>query len=133
VAGVKQRVADAPHRPLFKGPMVAADAIVQLMRRTITELPPAEILEVFERVHGRGQAAAMWSALGERTLNRMADGALTLATVWQSAWKEGKGEQGFTLAACRQPVPPTRLKKLYDTKGFAESRWLKEMTLASLS
>ncbi|MGM9484475.1 hypothetical protein ACS5PN_24985 [Roseateles sp. NT4] len=133
VAGVGQRVAAAPVRPLFKGPMAAADAIVQLMRRTITELPPTEILEVYQRVHGRGQAAAMWSALGERTLNRMADGAVTLATVWQSAWKEGKGEQNFTLAACKVAVPTTKLKKLYDTKGFAESRWLKEMTLADLS
>lgn len=133
VAGVKQRVADTPARPLFKGGMGAADAIVQLMRRTMAELPPEEVLEVFERVHGRGQAAAMWSILGERTLNCMADGAVTLATVWQSAWKEGKGEQNFTLAACRVPVPTARLKKLYDTKGFAESRWLHEMTLDGLS
>ncbi|KQV88803.1 hypothetical protein [Pelomonas sp. Root1237] len=133
VVGVKQRVGAAVKRPLFTGPMAAADAVVQLMRRTIEELPPEEVLEVYRRVHGRGQSAAMWAALGERTMNRMADGALTLATVWQSAWKEGKGEQNFTAAACKLPVPTVRLKKLYDTKGFAESHWLHEMTLAGLA
>ncbi|KQW52209.1 MULTISPECIES: hypothetical protein [unclassified Roseateles] len=133
VVGVKQRVADLAGRPLVNGPLGAADAVVQLMRRTMKALPPAEVLEVFNRVRGRGQAAALWAELGPRTMDRMADGAVTLATVWQSAWSAGGGDEHMTLAACKKPVPTRQLKKLYDTKSFAESRWLHEMTLADLS
>ena len=90
VAGVKQRVIDAAAPTYFHGGEGAANAVVELMRRTVKELPPAEVLEVYGRTKGRTQTAEMWAELGERTMNRMADGAVTLATVWESAWLEGR-------------------------------------------
>ena len=111
--------------------MAAADAVVQLMQRTVEELPPEEVLEVYNRVRGNGQSAAMWAELGERTVNRMADGAVTLATVWQSAWMQGGGDDDghIGLERCKTPVPNAALKALYDDKSFAESKWLFEMVV----
>ncbi|VTU39219.1 hypothetical protein [Variovorax sp. PBL-E5] len=129
VAGVSVRVAKAPKRAAFKGSAAAADAVVQLMRRTIAKLPPADIVDCYDRVRGKGQAKAMWTELGARTMDCIADGVLTLATIWQSAWTEGGGDAGqqVSLKAARTPVPTANLKKLYDTKTFAESKWLSEM------
>ena len=71
----------------------------------------------------------MWADLGDRTLKRMADGAVTLALVWQSAWTEGGGDAKawFSKTALATPVPKAALKKLYDSTAFAESKWLKDM------
>ncbi|WP_148714726.1 hypothetical protein [Chitinolyticbacter meiyuanensis] len=131
VGGVKQRVADREPLTITRGGMAAADAVVSLMRRTVAELPPAEVVEVYQRVRGSGQSSAMWRELGEKTLNRMADGAITLATVWQSAWTEGGGDEPgrFTESELKIPIPVELLKKLYDAKSFAESKWLFEMSV----
>ncbi|MGO4378389.1 hypothetical protein AB4Z19_08960 [Pseudoduganella sp. RAF19] len=131
VAGVKDGVDKAKvHKMhLFDTGAEAADTSVKLMQRTVKTLPPAEVLDVYERVRGSGQAAAMWEELGSRTIKCMVDGAFTLATVWQSAWVAGGGDESghFSLETCRKPVDTGSLKKLYDEKTFAESRWLHEM------
>jgi hypothetical protein len=135
VAGVRARVEAAQGLTTLQNAMEAADAVVQLMRRTVNQLPPEEVLEVYNRVRGQGQSASMWSELGDRTMDRMADGALTLAAVWQSAWTKGGGDTNghLSLDKCRTPVPTKDLKKLYDTKSFAESLWIHEMSAPSNS
>ncbi|MEO6408429.1 MAG: hypothetical protein ABIO45_06700 [Burkholderiaceae bacterium] len=129
VSEVKRLVAATRKPPPFTGAAGAADAVVQLMRRTIRKLPPEDILASYEAHRGRGQSKAMWTDLGDRTLRRMADGAVTLALIWQSAWTEGGGEAKgrFSKTALATPVGKPALKKLYDSKAFAESRWLKDM------
>ena len=129
VAGVKERVSQMENRATLDGAMAAADAVVGLMRRTVKRLPPEEVLEVYDRVRGKGQSAALWAELGERTMDCMADGAKTLATVWQSAWTQGGGDRNghIGLEKCKTAVPKNELKKLYDDKSFAESKWLFEM------
>ena len=129
VAGVKRLVdAARPFKP-FVGGAEAADAVVQLMRRTIARLPPEDILASYNANRGPGQSKAMWADLGERTLRRMADGAVTLASIWQSAWTEGGGDvKGrFIKTTLARPVAKAALKKLYDSTAFAESKWLKDM------
>ena len=123
VAGVKRLVdAARPFKPIV-GAAEAADAVVQLMRRTVARLPPEDILAAYNANRGPGQSKAMWAALGERTLKRMADGAVTLAAIWQSAWTEGGGDvRGrFIKTALARPVAKAALKKLYDNNAFAES------------
>lgn len=131
VAGVKERVSQLPKRELLDGPMEAADAVVQLMQRTIKKLPPETVLEIYNRVRGNNQSASMWAELGKRTMDCMADGAVTLATVWQSAWTQGGGDGNghISLDECKKPVPKKKLKDLYDNKSFAESKWIFEMAV----
>jgi len=109
----------------FTGGDAAADAVVQLMRRTIAALPPETVVDCYLRNKGRGQLDAMWAELGEATIARMVDGALTLATVWESAWEEGGG--GKIAKSRLKAVPKDTLMRLYNDRGFVESRWLKDM------
>jgi hypothetical protein len=98
---------------------------VKLMHRSIDELPPHEIIDVFQGNPGAGRTKAMWDALGERTIARMADGAHVLASIWQGAWEAGGGESlaGSKLGA----VSKTTLRAIYDSAGFAPSVYLHMM------
>lgn len=129
VAGVKSTVASLGKQPLLDDGMAAADAVVQLMQRTIKTLAPEEVLDVYNRVRGNSQSADMWGELGDRTIECMADGAVTLATVWQSAWTRGGGDTSpfYTKTVCATAINKMRLKTLYDDRTFAESLWLKDM------
>lgn len=129
VSEVKKLVDATAAPPLFTGSANAADCVVQLMRRTIKALPPEDILASYEAHRGPGQAKAMWDDLGARTLKRMADGAVTLAQIWQSAWTEGGGDKAgaFSKPTLKAPIDKKTLKKLYDNPKFAESNWLKDM------
>ena len=129
VSEVKRLVAAAKPPKPFVGAAEAADAVVQLMRRTIARLPPEDVLASYNAHRGPGRSKAMWADLGDRTLRRMADGAVTLALIWQSAWTEGGGDAKgrFSKTALAAPVSKAALKKLYDSTAFAESKWLKDM------
>ncbi|HEY7643148.1 MAG TPA: hypothetical protein VH814_25695 [Steroidobacteraceae bacterium] len=105
----------------------AADLTVQLMRKTMTKLPPDRVLQVFRQSSGQSQTAAMWTELGADTVAVTAQGALTLAKLWQSAWAVAKGESSFSKTECQKAIDKNRLRALYKTKSIAESNWLKDM------
>ncbi|MGO4479775.1 S1/P1 nuclease [Massilia sp. 2TAF26] len=129
VAGVEERLKKHANTADFSDAAGAANAVVELMRRTINKLPPAEVLEVYNRVRGPKQSAALWAELGDRTMDCMADGSRTLAAIWQAAWTAGGGDTKgrFTKSDLAKPVDQAQLKALYETKTFAESKWLYEM------
>lgn len=113
---------------LFTGGEGAADAVIGLMQRTVKKLPPEKVLDTFNQSIGQGQLDKMWEELGEATIERLVDGAHTLALIWQSAWTEGGGEKVGKIAQTKLVEIPVRtLKKLYQNKTFAESLWLREM------
>jgi hypothetical protein len=105
----------------------AADLTVQLMRQTLKKLPPERVLQVFRQSSGQSQTAAMWSELGDDTVAVTAQGALTLAKLWQSAWALAKGESTFSKTECQKAIDKNRLRSLYNNKTLAESKWLKDM------
>jgi hypothetical protein len=91
---------------------------------TIDAIAPSEILEVYDGHPGRGRTKALWEALGSRTIKRLADGARTLAVLWNSAWVQGSGED---IAAGKIKTQPTDdLKNRYEDKTFAPNVWLKD-------
>lgn len=53
-----------------------------------------QALDCFNRNKGNQRTAGMWSELGEATFDRMADGAMTLARIWQSAWSDCQATNG---------------------------------------
>jgi hypothetical protein len=105
----------------------AAVAVVQLMRRTVADLPPLTIVKVFDEHMGRGQTEAMWRELKEATARRMQDGAKTLARIWEAAWRAGRAGK---------PDPRARpaafahsdLEALYNDPAFLRSRRLQDLT-----
>ncbi|MFN7981103.1 MAG: hypothetical protein U0Q11_04535 [Vicinamibacterales bacterium] len=72
----------------------AAKAVIALMRRTFTTIPPIDIVNAFAALEVGGQAGAniMWEQFGDRTMQVMKDGTHMLGVLWESAWALGQGE-----------------------------------------
>jgi hypothetical protein len=86
-------------------------------------IPPGDILDVYDGHPGAGRTKALWDAFRPATIERLADGARTLAVIWRSAWEEGGGED---LAGSKMKAQSTsKLQKLYEDKTFAPNEWLK--------
>ena len=72
----------------------------------------------------------MWGPLKARTIKCFVKGSQNLATLWESAWKEGGGAkvpQG-KLGAIDTAV----LRKLYNDKTFTKAMWLDDMVDAGI-
>ena len=73
----------------------AAERTIALMRDTFRRIPPADVVQAFVK-HGKGKkgrAEAFWKEFGDETIACMQNGTHLLACLWESAWKEGQGEQ----------------------------------------
>jgi len=57
----------------------------------------------------------------------MAEGALTLATLWQSAWAEGDGDHTVPAAQPGAAANKNTLRGRYNKGTFVPSRWLRDM------
>jgi len=80
---------------LVKNGFEAAQRTIELMRDTFRRIPPSDIVEAFVE-HGKGKkgrAESLWKEFGEETIACMQNGTHLLASLWESAWKEGQGEQ----------------------------------------
>jgi hypothetical protein len=115
-----------PASLLFSGGRGAADAVVELMADTVETLPPIEIIEAFNEAPATNRIKHMWDVLGARTIECLSRGALVLAAIWESAWREGSG--GKIAATKLIAVPGKRLIALYSNREFVRSFWLKDMT-----
>ena len=102
-------------------------ATVALMRRTIRRLRPQDIIDVFNEVRGRGQTANMWSKLKTDTVAISADGVLTLACLWSSAWTLARAEKKFTAKQACKAIDRRVLADLYNDPDIAAANWLKDM------
>ena len=100
----------------------AAKAIIALMDRTATRIPPVKLVDTFVEEGGQTTVAVqdeLWDRWGKATVATMADGAKVLAAIWQAAWKAGSG--GSIAQADLGPVDPKALVKLYTDRKFVES------------
>lgn len=127
---VNTAVATTPVPATSVGGKNAAIAVIALMRRTVERLPPLEVVETWAANPGQGRVANLWSAVKDRTAACVADGARTLAVLWQSAWVEGGGQQiaGGELVARDKDA----LKTLYADKTFLPAMSLKKMEETNL-
>ena len=116
-----------PGADLFAGGRAAADATVALMAATVTTLPPMDVIDAFNAVDARGRVDHMWEVLADRTVTCVARGALVLATIWESAWREGGGAKIADTRLKKIPAETT-LKALYLDKTFVPAVWLKNLT-----
>ena len=55
----------------------------------------------------------LWNQFGDATIGILADGAVTLAMIWQSAWTQGKGDTRIP-AKSLTPVNKADLQTLYE-------------------
>jgi len=130
IEGLRQAVSGKSATARVKTGRGAAIALIELMRNTIELLPPMEIIDAYNGTSGAGRVALMWDRLGERTVDCIADALLLLATLWESAWEEGGGnEEGANSipAADLGEIGEERLRELYMTKEFIQSYTLQQL------
>ena len=117
-----------PNQPaLVKGGHAAAVAVVNLMQQTFKAIAPKDIIADFVKVQDKKPAAladALWDVLGEDTIKVMADGAICLARLWDSAWKEGGGDNTIHDLA---EIDESALETLYQNPQFLPSKTLNQI------
>jgi hypothetical protein len=110
----------------FQGAQKAAETCIELAKHVMSTLPPQTIIDSFNSAgSGRARNEDMWEDLGPATLDCLVSGTLCLATIWESAWIEGGGNQIPNSKLIK--VSKTKLKNLYKKKSFLESNWLEDM------
>jgi len=124
VPAIKVEIQNPPAQPIpkIKTGKDAAIAVVKLMSRSATTLPPKKIVNAYINAGDEPTAAvrdALWDKFHTQTAQVMADGARVLARIWQGAWTEGKGNNipQSELGA----ITPKALQKLYEKRTFVES------------
>lgn len=89
---VKQNLTKVDKKELIDDKGVsAAELVLNLMSRTVTTLPPMTVLQSWIDNKGQGKWDGLWNDLGQDTGKVIADGAHTMAIVWESAWVNGGG------------------------------------------
>jgi len=120
VTGINQALQGKKAKADVVGGRAAAVAVIQLMRETVTILPPASIVAAFPLGKKPSeQAAALWKKFKDETIRTIANGCLRLASFWESAWKEGKGDQINHNELVNIPRP--ELQGLYQDPKFLPS------------
>ena len=122
--GIKEGLAAAQPLPLVTSNHDAAVAVVQLMQRTFHTIQPMDIVEAFVVVADqkpKPRAQAMWDQFGKATVQVMVDGCMTLAQLWESAWKAGDGDNNMTELG---KVSEADLEALYQDPSFMSSHTL---------
>ncbi|MET0554726.1 MAG: S1/P1 Nuclease [Vicinamibacteria bacterium] len=114
----------------LQGGREAAAHVIQLMRATVAELSPQEVVDVWRDTKGRTHIAQMWEALGQRTASCIARGARVLADLWESAWTEGGGD-ALAPAKIRR-LDRRTLERLYMDRDFLLAMTLQEMEASDL-
>jgi hypothetical protein len=98
----------------------AAVAVVDLMRETFETLSPAKIIEAYV------DDKDLWEEFQKQTVRLIVRGALTLAVLWESAWKEGLQGREVEDGAL-EAVSMEDLTDLYQDPDFLPSMTLDEL------
>ncbi|MEF2978105.1 hypothetical protein [Subtercola sp. YIM 133946] len=117
--------ADA-HPTVTSGQQVAVE-IVHLMDRSAKTIDPKTLVLAYAAVAmKKGDSTvkvtdALWAQFGQQTVGLFADGALTLAMVWQSAWDAAKGDTKIAATTDVGAIDTGSLQALYEDPGFVPS------------
>ncbi|WP_239069903.1 S1/P1 Nuclease [Cellulomonas chitinilytica] len=121
-------LAQNPRPPVSSG-HDAAVAVVQLMDRTAHTIDPLALVDAYAATqtgqtknptHNHAVLEALWTQFGDATIDVLADGALTLAGIWEAAWVQAGAEQRFApgdLVAMDRDA----LQALYERPDFVPS------------
>ncbi len=130
IAGLEQAVKGKTAKASVTGGKGAALALIQVMRKTIATLPPMDVIDAFNGASGQQRVPHMWDELGDRTITCITNATLFLATLWESAWKEGGGNKTGANAVKESDlveIDRGRLRELYMDTDFIHSFTLQQM------
>jgi hypothetical protein len=96
--------------------VAAAQRTIGLMKTSASILPPERIVTVWDEISASSPPdyKKMWQKLGAETGRCMAEGALLLASLWQSAWDLGGGDQSIGSDAA---IDYKKLRDLFEPNG----------------
>ena len=120
--GLKELVGSGKALPKVPKGKDAAHEVVKLMDRAAKRIDPSTLVKAFVKAGGKNVVAvkdALWKRFGDDTIQVMADGARTLAAIWQAAWDAGSGDK--IANAKLGPVKEGALSDLYEDRKFVES------------
>ena len=118
IAEVNDRLKNTTVKADVTGGHECAVSAIELMRNSIKELPPLDIIEAFNDTSSDSRISRMFMILGKRTASCIVKGCERLASIWESAWREGKGNKisdSKIISVKRQT-----LKQIYNDKLFLE-------------
>ena len=102
----------------------AAELVVTLMSEVNALLPPADLCANFA---ANRSTQKLFDAFGVKAVKAIAMGVRTLAVIWASAWRQGKGETKVPVAALKI-ISKAKLKSLYEDRDkFVPSVHLDEI------
>lgn len=114
--------------PLAANGQAAAVATVELMNRAAQNVPLADLIDTYLETGGgksRRVTGILWGRFGEGTIETMVDGALALATLWESAWAAADGED--TPDSDLVAISKAKLRSRYENTKFVESLYLDQI------
>jgi hypothetical protein len=115
---IRKNLGDDHGMSLIKTGRDAAVASIQLMEDAASRLSPTMLIDGYETTFAPGaepRAKALWTLFSAQTGEVMALGAQTLAMIWDSAWKAGKGKTNAGELA------PADVKSHYTNTNFVRS------------
>jgi hypothetical protein len=127
IQGVSNKLGSgSPGMSLVADGRHAGFATIELMRRTRASLKPKDIVDAYGALVDAGQrgtaSTVLWQKFGTPTIACVADGCRTLAMLWESAWKNGQGDQ--VPDAALKKIAKTKLQKTYESADFLPSKAL---------
>lgn len=111
---------------LIRGGKNAARLVLTLMYTTYQLIPPQDIVDNFAQ---NRSVKKLFDAFGEKTKQTIANGAHTMAVLWQSAWVEGGGD---LLSSEPITFEHQTLMDWYKTPSFVQSYKLNDPALKPL-
>jgi hypothetical protein len=98
-----QRLPATPHPTRPTSGQGVAIAVVELMARTAANVDPLALVNLYAATTTTGSKSkavttVLWNAFGAGTVACLCDGTVTLATIWEAAWRAGDGNQRFKTA-----------------------------------
>jgi hypothetical protein len=105
----------------------AAKECVGLMDFAFQTIPPKKLIEEFVKVENDGTAAIsnhLWQKFGTKTSLLMARSSALLASLWESAWSEGKGN---AMIQNLDVIDEELLSARYKNANFIPSKKLAEI------
>jgi len=116
----------------LRGGKNAAISIIELMQKCIKFLPPLDIIKAFNESKStpRNRVRFLFETLNKQTILCMVAGCSRLASIWESAWKEGSG--GKISDTKLGKVQNSTLIKLYTDKTFLPAYGLRDPELGEI-
>lgn len=97
IPGLQKLLQPNHQMKLINGKQNAGFATLELMRRSRALIKPIDLVNTYGGLVSKGEewkaTGVLWKKFGSKSLEVIADGYRTLAMLWDSAWKEGGGDQ----------------------------------------